>query len=173
MKKKLFYLAALICCVATSLAFTSCGDDEPDVTATARYTIIFGDDFFNAVDGVVIYYKDNGKVKFESITSGTTSWVKDVTGNLPNEFGFQWRFQPKDEKSLTEETYNLCTTATISLSTSNGGGVTIPTATIIGTAPIQKKNVVSTIEKASGKSIGYRVSKKGDATRNDNLNYDM
>ena len=173
MKKKLFYLAALICCVATSLALTSCGDDEPDVTATARYTIIFGDDFFRAVDGVVIYYKDNGKVKFESITSGTTSWVKDVTGNLPNEFGFQWRFQPKDESSLTEETYNLFTTATIALATSNAGTYTQPPKAIINNASVKKKDVVKTIEKASGNSIGYKVDKKGNATSNDNLNYDM
>lgn len=172
MKKKLFYLAALICCVATGLAFTSCGDDEPDVTATARYTIIFGDDFFNAVDGVVIYYKDNGKVKFESITSGTTSWAKDVTGTLPCEFGFQWRFQPKDESSLTEETYNLFTTATIAMSTSTGSAVT-QSKPIINGASVKKKDVVKTIQKESGNSFGYRVSKKGDATRNDNLNYDM
>ena len=165
MKKKLFYLAALICCVATSLAFTSCGDDEPDVTATARYTIIFG-------DGVVIYYKDNGKVKFESITSGTTSWAKDVTGTLPCEFGFQWRFQPKDESSLTEETYNLFTTATIAMSTSTGSAVT-QSKPIINGASVKKKDVVKTIQKESGNSFGYRVSKKGDATRNDNLNYDM
>ena len=172
MKKKLFYLAALLCCVATGLAFTSCGDDEPDVTATARYSIIFGDDFFNAVDGVVIYYKDNGKVKFESITSGTTSWVKDVSGTLPNEFGFQWRFQPKDEANLTEENYNLFTTATIALGSSNGASVTQSTP-IISSSSVKKNDVVKTIQKASGKSFGYRVSKNGDAQRNDNLNYDM
>lgn len=172
MKKKFMYLAALLCCVATSMAFTSCGDDEPDVTATARYSIIFGDDFFNAVDGVVIYYKDNGTVKFESITSGTTSWVKDVTGNLPNEFGFQWRFQPKDEANLTEESYNLFTTATIAISTSKGSGTNNSTG-IISDMTTKKKDVVKAIQKASGNSFGYRVSKSGDAQRNDNLNYDM
>lgn len=43
MKKTLFYLAALVCCIATGMAFTSCGDDEPDVTANATYSITFGE----------------------------------------------------------------------------------------------------------------------------------
>ncbi|MBO4813850.1 MAG: hypothetical protein J5523_02695 [Muribaculaceae bacterium] len=171
MKKKLFYLAALLCCVATGLAFTSCGDDEPDVTATARYSIIFDDDFFNAVDLVIIYYKDNGEVKADAITSGTTSWVKDVSGTLPNEFGVKWQFQPKDASSLTEESYNLFTAATISLTASNGSTFS-QTKPIISNASVKKNDVIKTIQKASGNTFGYRVSKNGDAQRNDNLNYD-
>lgn len=171
MKKTLFYLAALVCCIATGMAFTSCGDDEPDVTANATYSITFGENFFDAVDGVVIYYKDNGKIKFETVNSGT-SWQKSVSGKLPSEFGFQWRFQPKDESSLTEETYNLFTTATIALAFSNGAGVTqsIP---IISNAATKKSDVVKTIQNASGKSFGYKVSSRGDATRSDNLDYKL
>ena len=172
MKKTLFYLAALVCCVATGLAFTSCGDDEPDVTATATYSIEFGEDFFKAVDGVVIYYKDNGRVKFETINSGTT-WQKKVSATLPAELGFQWNFQTKDNEELYLENYNLFTSGTLILTTSGGSAVTQSTPIINKPSPVQKKAVVKTIQNASGKSFGYRVDKKGNATRNDNLDYDM
>lgn len=172
MKKTLFYLAALVCCVATSLAFTSCGDDEPTVTATATYSIDFGEDFFKAVDGVIIYYKDNGKVKFETVNSGT-SWKKVVTATLPAEIGFQWNFQAKETEELYLENYNLFTTGTLILTTSNGSSVTQSTPIINKPTPVQKKDVVKTIENASGKSFGYRVARNGDASRHDNLDYKL
>lgn len=156
----------------TALINIILGINYSNVTATANYSIDFGDDFFKAVDYVVIYYKDNAKIKFDAVSYGT-SWRKTVTANqLPGEFGIKWKFYPKVVYDLNMETYNLLSTASISIITSNGGSIS-DSSEIISDVSTSKANVVETLENANGKSFGYKVSKNGVANRDDNLDYTL
>ena len=171
--KKYFYMAALL--IVAALTTTSCGSDEPKekTTATATYFMTFSPDLLNACEGLILYYKsDNGQNKFEPISSTSTTWTKTVTSDkFPAEFGVMYKFSTKSESELDKEKYDLTCDLNFSLKTSKGASYS-NTVTIINNAGVNKDKVVSTIDKLSGKSIGFKVTKDGIVSQANNLNYD-
>ena len=54
----------------------------------------------------------------------------------------------------------------------NKGAIYSNNVTIINTPDIKKDKVVSTLEKYSGKSTGFRITKNGIVSQANNLDYD-
>lgn len=168
--KRYFHIAVLL--LAATLSFTSCGDDEPkdNVTATATYNMSFSQDLLNACNVFITYKAENGRNVMEAVNS--TMWSKSVTSDkFPAEFGVMYKFSTKSDAELVQEKYNLTCELIFSCRTSKGASYA-NTVTIINSTGVNKDKVVSTLEKYSGKSTGFRVSKDGIVSQANNLNYD-
>ena len=169
MKKYLFMTVVLI---AAAMSFTSCGDDEPKDTATvtAKYNMTFSQDLLKACNVFITYKAENGRNVMEAVS--TTSWTKSVTSNkFPAEFGVMYKFSTKSDAELTQEQYDLTCDLNFSFRTSKGDAYT-KNVTIINAPDVKKDKVVSTLDKYSGKSTGFRVTKDGDVDPANSLNYD-
>ena len=161
--KKYFIIATLL--VTALLSLTACGDDEPkeNTTATATYNMTFSQDLLNACNVFLIYKAENGRNVMEAVTS--TWWTKTVTSNkFPAEFGVMYKFSTKSDAELVQEQYDLTCDMNFSVKTSKGASYT-NNVTIINA-------MVSTLEKQSGKSVGFRVTKDGIVSQANNLNYE-
>jgi hypothetical protein len=168
--KKYLYIAVLL--MTTALAMTSCGDDEPKekITATATYNMSFSQDLLDACNVFITYKAENGRNVMEAVTS--TWWTKTVTSNkFPAEFGVMYKFSTKSNAELTQEQYDLTCDMNFSVKTSKGASY-VNNVTIINASDVKKDKVVSTLEKQSGKSVGFRVTKDGIVSQANNLNYE-
>ena len=169
MKKYLFMAAVLI---VTALSLSSCGSDEPKdkVTATATYNMTFSQDLLNACNVFITYKAENGRNVMEAVTS--TWWTKTVTSDkFPAEFGVMYKFSTKSDAELTQEQYDLTCDLNFTVKTSKGASYT-NNVTIINSMDVKKDKVVSTLERLSGKSTGFRVSMDGIVSQANNLQYD-
>ena len=168
--KKYIYMAVLL--MATALTVTSCGDDDPKdkVTVTGTYNMTFSQDLLNACNVFITYKAENGRNVMEAINS--TWWTKSVTSDkFPAEFGVMYKFSTKSNAELTQEQYDLTCDLNFSFKTSKGDSYT-KNVTIINAPDVSKDKVVSTLDKYSGKSTGFRVTKDGDVSPANNLSYD-
>ena len=168
--KKYFVIAALL--ITAALAITACGDDEPKetVTATATYSMNFSQDLLNACNVFITYKAENGRNVMEAVTS--TWWTKSVTSDkFPAEFGVMYKFSTKSDAELVQEKYDLSCELNFSCKTSKGASYT-NMVTIINSKGVAKDKVVSTLDKLSGKSTGFRVTKDGIVSQANSLNYD-
>ncbi len=168
--KKYFIIAALL--ITAALAITACGDDEPKetVTATATYNMSFSQDLLNACNVFITYKAENGRNVMEAVTS--TWWTKSVTSDkFPAEFGVMYKFSTKSDAELVQEKYDLTCELNFSCKTSKGASYT-NMVTIINSKGVAKDKVVSTLDKLSGKSTGFRVTKDGIVSPANSLNYD-
>lgn len=168
--KRLLFMASLLMMAAFSL--TSCGDDEPKekVTATATYNLSFSQDLLDACNVFITYKAENGRNVMEAVTS--TWWTKTVTSDeFPAEFGVMYKFSTKSDAELTKEKYNLTCEFNFSCKTSKGASYT-NNVTIINNQGIDRDKVVSTLNKISGNSTGFRVSKDGIFSAANNLRYE-
>ena len=168
--KKYFIIAALL--ITAALAITACGDDEPKetVTATATYSMNFSQDLLNACNVFITYKAENGRNVMEAVTS--TWWTKSVTSDkFPAEFGVMYKFSTKSDAELVQEKYDLTCELNFSCKTSKGASYT-NMVTIINSKGVAKDKVVSTLDKLSGKSTGFRVTKDGIVSPANSLNYD-
>ena len=167
--KKFLSMAALL--VMAAMCLTACGsDDEPKQNnATATYEMTFSQDVLNNFDVYLVYKAANGRNTPESVN--TTNWTKTATcDKLPAEFGVKYIFSPKDGLTLDKEKYDLKVNFKISITK---GGTTYTGENLISNSTgLKKEKVLEYMEKLSGKSIGYNVSKSG-ITENRNLNYDI
>lgn len=168
--KKYFYMAVLL--IATALTMTSCGSDEPKdkVTVTATYNMTFSQDLLNACNVFLTYKAENGRNVMEAVTS--TWWTKTVTSDkFPAEFGVMYKFSTKSDAELTQEQYDLVCDMNFSFKTSKGDSYT-KNVTIINAPDVNKNKVVSTLDRISGRSTGFRVTKDGDVEPANSLNYE-
>ena len=168
--KKYFYMAVLL--IATALTITSCGSDEPKdkVTVTATYNMTFSQDLLNACNVFLTYKAENGRNVMEAVTN--TWWTKTVTSDkFPAEFGVMYKFSTKSDAELTQEQYDLSCDMNFNFRTSKGDSYT-KNVTIINAPDVNKNKVVSTLDRISGKSTGFRVTKDGDVQPANNLNYE-
>ena len=168
--KKYICMAALLIVAAFSL--TSCGDDEPKekTIATATYNMSFSQDLLNACNVFITYKAENGRNVMEAVNS--TWWTKTVSSDkFPAEFGVMYKFSTKSDAELTQEKYDLTCEMNFSCKTSKGASYS-NTVTIINSKGVAKDKVVSTLEKLSGKSTGFRITKDGIVSQANNLNYD-
>ena len=158
--------------IATALTMTSCGSDEPKdkVTATATYNITISQDMLNACNVFITYKAENGRNVMEAVTA--TWWTKTVTSDkFPAEFGLYYQFSTKSDAELTQEQYDLTCDMNFNVKTSKGAAYN-NNITILGAPDVAKNKVVSTLERASNKSVGFRVSKDGIVSQANNLNYE-
>ena len=168
--KKYFYMAALL--IVAALSLTSCGDDEPKdkVTATATYNLTFSEDLLKACNVFLIDKAENGRNVMEGVNS--TWWTKTVTSDkFPAEFGVFYKFSTKSNAELDQEQYDLTCEMNFNVKTSKGASYT-NNVTIINAPDVSKDKVVSTLDRQSGKSVGFRVSKDGIVSQANNLNYE-
>ena len=86
--KKLLIIAAVL--LATTIALTACGDDEPreQITATATYSRPLSQDLLEACNVFITYQAENGRNVHEAVL--TPRWTKTVTST---------RFRPSLEWS--------------------------------------------------------------------------
>lgn len=169
MKKYLFTALLLL---TAMMALNSCGSDEPEdkLTATATYGMTFSQDMLNACNVFVIYKAENGRNVMEPITS--TWWTKTVTSNkFPAEFGVMYKFSTKSDAELTQEKYNLTCEMSFSGKTSKGASYT-NSVSIINSQGVARDKVVNTLDKLSGKSVGFKVTKDGIFSQANNLKYE-
>ena len=168
--KRLLFMASLLMMAAFSL--TSCGDDEPKekVTATATYNLSFSQDLLDACNVFITYKAENGRNVMEAVTS--TWWTKTVTSDeFPAEFGVMYKFSTKSDAELTKEKYNLTCEFNFSCKTSKGASYT-NNVTILNNQGLDRDKVVSTLNKISGNSTGFRVSQDGIFSAANNLRYE-
>lgn len=168
--KRFFYMAALM--LVAVLSLTACGDDEPNnkVTATATYTMTFSQDLLDACNVFITYKAENGRNVMEAINS--TWWTKTVTSDkFPAEFGVMYKFSTKSDAELTKDKYDLTCKLQFSGRTSKGSSYSNE-VTIFDASGVAKNKVVSTLEKYSGKSTGFKVTKDGIYSQANNLDYD-
>ena len=166
------YLLMTVVLITAALSLNSCGSDEPKdtITATATYNMTFSQDLLNACNVFITYKAENGRNVMEAVTS--TMWTKAVTSNkFPAEFGVMYKFSTKSDAELTQEQYDLTCDLNFSFRTSKGDAYT-KNVTIINAPDVKKDKVVSTLDKYSGKSTGFRVTKDGDVDPANSLNYD-
>ena len=167
------YLLMTVVLITAALSLTSCGDDEPKdtITATATYNMTFSQDLLDACSLILITYKaEDGRNVMEAVTS--TWWTKTVTSNdFPAEFGVMYKFSTKSITELSKEQYDLTCDLNFNVKTSKGASYS-NNVTIINAPDVKKDKVVSTLDKLSGKSTGYRVSKDGIVSQANNLNYE-
>ena len=168
--KRFIYMVALL---MMAITVTSCGDDEPKdkVTATATYTLTFSQDLLDACSLILITFKaENGRNVMEAISSNW--WSKTITSDkFPAEFGVMFKFSPKSDAELTKEKYDLTCEMNFNSRTSKGASFS-NTITIIDSKNVSKNKVVNTLEKLSGVSAGFKVSKDGNPSPANNLDYD-
>ena len=100
MKKFMMAAVALICMTMTSVALSSCGDDDDDKgndgsqfsTAVLDFTLIPSDETLAVFDVTAEYY-DNGKLQSEKLTQNT--FKKTVKASLPAYLGARLLFNVK------------------------------------------------------------------------------
>lgn len=158
--------------LVAALSLTSCGDDEPKdkVTVTATYNMSFSQDLLNACNVFITYKAENGRNVMEAVNS--TWWTKSVTSDkFPAEFGVMYKFSTKSESELEQESYNLTCDLNFNFKTSKGDNYT-KNVSIINATGVKKDKVVSTLDRYSGKSTGFRVTKDGDVSPANNLDYE-
>ena len=168
--KKCFYIAVLL--IVSVFTMTSCGSDEPKekTTATATYTMFFSQDLLEACNVFITYKAENGRNVMEGVTS--ILWTKTVTSDkFPAEFGVMYKFSTKSDAELIKDKYDLTCKLQFNGRTSKGSSYTNEVI-IIDAQGVAKNKVVSTLDKYSGKSTGYRVSKDGNYSPANNLDYD-
>ena len=168
--KKFFYMAALL--IVAALTMSSCGSDEPKekTTATATYNLTLSQDLLDACNVFITYKAENGRNVMEAVTA--TWWTKTVTSDkFPAEFGVMYKFSTKSEAELVKEKYDLTCDLNFSVKTSKGANYS-NSVTIINYPSVNKDKVVNTLEKQSGKSVGYKVTVDGNVSPANNLNYD-
>ena len=168
--KKFLFMAALM--ITAALSLSSCGDDEPNekVTATATYSLSLSQDLLDACNVFITYKAENGRNVKDKIA--TTWWTQSITSDkFPAEFGVKFEFSPKALAELTKDKYNLTSELNMNIKTSKGANYT-NSFTIINSPDVSKDKVVSTLEKKNGTSVGFKVSKDGIPTQNNNLDYD-
>ena len=168
--KKFFYMAALL--IVAALTMSSCGSDEPKekTTATATYNLTLSQDLLDACNVFITYKAENGRNVMEAVTA--TWWTKTVTSDkFPAEFGVMYKFSTKSEAELVKEKYDLTCDLNFSAKTSKGANYS-NSVTIINYPSVNKDKVVNTLEKQSGKSVGYKVTVDGNVSPANNLNYD-
>lgn len=168
--KKFFYMAALL--IVAALTMSSCGSDEPKekTTATATYNLTLSQDLLDACNVFITYKAENGRNVMEAVTA--TWWTKTVTSDkFPAEFGVMYKFSTKSEAELVKEKYDLTCDLNFSVKTSKGANYS-NSVTIINYPSVNKDKVVNTLEKQSGKSVGYKVTIDGNVSPANNLNYD-
>lgn len=170
--KKVLFMAALL--ITAALSLSSCGDDEPKekVTATATYTLTFSQDMLDACSIVLFYKGENGYNRFETVKS--TWWSKTVTSDkFPAEFGVMYKFSANPENELTKDKYNLTCNMNFNVITNKGLNYSSPTIEIINQNDVARNKVASTLDKVSGKSTGFRITKDGnDIDPANNLKYE-
>ena len=168
--KKYLFMAALM--IAAAFSLTSCGDDEPKVkdTATATYYMTFSQDLLEAANIFITYKAENGRNVMEPVTN--TWWTKTVTSEkFPAEFGVMYKFSTKSDAELLKEKYDLSCELKFSSKTSKSASYSNE-VTIFDIKGVAKNKVVSTLEKYSGKSTGFKVTKDGIYSSANNLDYD-
>ncbi len=166
------YLLMTVVLITAALSLTSCGSDEPKekVTATATYNMTFSQDLLNACNVIITYKAENGRNVIEPVSS--TWWTKSVTSDdFPVEFGVMYKFSTKSDAELIQEQYDLTCDLNFSFKTSKGASYT-KNVTIINAPDVKRDKVISTLNRYSGKSTGFRVTKDGDVSPANNLNYD-
>ena len=82
-----------------------------------------------------------------------------------------YQFSTKSDAELVKEKYDLKGSLMIRIMTTNGASYS-NTVSIIDAEGVAKNKVVSTLNKQSGKSIGYSVSIDGNVTPANNMDYD-
>jgi len=168
--KKYFFIATMM--IIGALTLTSCGSDEPDekVTVTATYNMTFSQDLLDACNVFVTYKAENGRNVMEAVNN--VWWTKTVTSDkFPAEFGVMYKFSTKSDAELLLDTYNLTCSLDFSCKTSAGASYH-NTISIMNETGIAKNKVVSTLNKYSGKSTGFEVTKNGIVSEANNLRYD-
>ena len=168
--KKFLTMAALI--VLAAMTLTSCGDDEPKQTnTTATYKMTFSQDLLDVFDVYLVYKGYNGKNVPEAVN--VINWSKNAScDKLPAEYGVKYIFTPKEGVTLTKEKYDLKAHFDIDITKSAGGGYH-QQIVISNAGGLKKEKVLEYMEKLSGKSIGFRVSKDGGINPDNDMNYDI
>ena len=154
------------------MTFNSCGSDEPKekATATATYNMAFSQDLLDACNVFITYKAENGRNVMEAVTAPW--WTKSVTSDkFPAEFGVMYKFSTKSDAELVKEKYDLEASLMFRVMTTNGASYT-NTVTIMDNKGVAKDKVLSTLNKQSGKSIGYKVTINGDVSPANNRDYD-
>ena len=82
-----------------------------------------------------------------------------------------YKFSTKSDAELTKEKYDLACKLHFNGRTSKGASYTNE-VTLFDDKGVAKNKVVSTLEKYSGKSTGFKVPKDGIYSSANNLNYD-
>ena len=167
--KRFFYMAVLL---IAALTFNSCGSDEPKekTTVTATYNMTFSQDLLDACNVIITYKAENGRNVMEPITSPW--WTKSVTSDkFPAEFGVMYKFSTKSDAELVKEKYDLEASIMFRIMTSKGASYS-NTVTIMDNKGVAKDKVLSTLNKQSGKSTGYKVTINGDVSPANNMDYD-
>lgn len=169
--KKVLFMAALL--ITAALSLSSCGDDEPKekVTATATYTLTFSQDLLDACNVFITFKAENGRNVMEAVRN--TYWTKTVTSDkFPAEFGVMYKFSTKSESELAKDKYNLICNMNFNVISSKGLNYSSPTIEIINQNDVARNKVISTLDKVSGKSTGFRVSQDGIVSQANNLKYE-
>lgn len=169
--KKILFMAAML--ITAALSLSSCGDDEPKekVTATATYTLTFSQDLLDACNVFITFKAENGRNVMEAVR--TTYWTKTVTSDkFPAEFGVMYKFSTKSENELTKDKYNLICNMNFNVISSKGLNYSSPTIEIINQNDVARNKVISTLDRVSGKSTGFKVSKDGIVSPANNLKYE-
>lgn len=169
--KKVLFMAALL--ITAALSLSSCGDDEPKekVTATATYTLTFSQDLLDACNVFITFKAENGRNVMEAVRN--TYWSKTVTSDkFPAEFGVMYKFSTKSESELAKDKYNLICNMNFNVISSKGLNYSSPTIEIINQNDVARNKVISTLDKVSGKSTGFRVSQDGIVSQANNLKYE-
>ncbi|MBO4870432.1 MAG: hypothetical protein J5565_00420 [Muribaculaceae bacterium] len=168
MKKKMLYLAALLCCLFT---FTSCGDDGddgPTSEATGTYTITFSPDFFKVAKHVNIYYKGaNGENKNDVVMAGSVlPWTKTIKSTrFPAELGYKIVIEPKEESEITDGTYTLEVVGAINGAVNTGGFFSNNQQMLNKTEfkAGETSKMLKWLKDNKEKSYGYKLGKDGNA----------
>lgn len=169
MKKFLFMAILLMGAVVT---FNSCGSDEPKekTIATATYNMTFSQDLLDACNVFITYKAENGRNVMEAVSS--TWWTKTVSSDkFPAEFGVMYKFSTKSDAELVKEKYDLTCNLNFNVKTNTGTNYTHP-VTIFDLQGVFRDKVVSTLDKYSGKSTGFKITKDGIISSANNLKYD-
>ena len=154
------YLLSTAFLLVAIFSLTSCGKDEPKQkqTATATYNLSFSQDLLDACNVIITYKAENGRNVMEPVTEPW--WTKSITSDkFPAKFGVMYQFSTKSDAEL------------VRIMTTNGASYS-NTVSIIDAEGVAKNKVVSTLNKQSGKSIGYSVSIDGNVTPANNMDYD-
>jgi len=173
MKDKMLLLAVM---VGFLLALAGCDFDEPwgpdhqrdrDVTATATYTVEFGDDFFKAAK-VIIYYKTaDNNYDWDALTSGS-KWTRTIkTSEFPAQLGYLIEVSPLEGEALTQETYDMTLTGSISATTSRGDSFSNVKTFINNNEglAVPADRVDKLIKSHSSNVFGYILTRDGSTTQ--------
>ena len=82
-----------------------------------------------------------------------------------------YKFSTKSDAELTKEKYNLECNLIFTVNTNKGTNYTTP-VTIINSQGVSRDKVVSTLDKYSGKSTGFKITENGIVSSANNLKYE-